>query len=524
MSGHVFITLGDITHLECDAWLLPTDHALAFNPIWATVIEDLDARVRATDTADLEAQRVQATVLDNPAGEPSAVLATVPLDGVRQESDIEHIEGSIRDFTRAALERLGKPRQKRSKALLAVPNFGTGEGGGAHLRGLLAERLLDVCAEVAAEHDVDIAIVLRDERSFARMQALRKCKGGWHKVLTPEEYLDAQKLAELAKDGRLVPFLGAGTSVSAGAPSWSELLDGLAEGLGLDGDERAALSGWSELDRAAYLRQNVIQKEMAQGMSAESAAAAFSEMVAHLVDLRRYGLTPALLASLRAPHAITLNYDTLFERASEDAGMPRVQIPHVDGGAESGPWLLKLHGSVDKPESIVLTRDDYLGYASQREALSAIVKANLLTHHLLFVGFGLTDEHFHRIIYDVRRALPTDALMRDRATALTLTDDRIAAALWNDRVRMRPLPGEGGTVDGRAVEVFLDVLVACATDAHSYLLDDDFANSLSKPEARLRDALLELRASIDELEPGTAGLDHVEALLRDLGDEPQSPR
>lgn len=524
MSGHVFITLGDITHLECDAWLLPTDRVLSFNPIWATVVADLDARVRATDTADLEAQRSQAVVLDNPAGEPSAVLATVPLSGVRQPADIEHIEASVRDFARVALERIDRPRHGRSKPLLAVPNLGAGEGGGAHLRGQLAERLLQVCAEVAAGHDVDVAIVLRDERSFARMQALRKRRAGWHEVLRPDEYDSAVKLAARAQRGQLVPFLGAGTSMSAGAPSWSGLLDALAEKHGLGESEREALGSWSELDRAAYLRQKVMQQGMGRGLTAEEAAAEFSKSVAALVDLPRYGLTPALLASLRAPHAITLNYDTLFERASADAGMTRVQIPHVDGGAESGPWLLKLHGSVDRPESIVLTRDDYLGYASQREALSAIVKANLLTHHLLFVGFGLTDEHFHRIVFDVRRALPAEATMKDRATALTLVDDRIAAALWSDQVRMRALPGENGAVDGRAVEVFLDVLVACATDAHSYLLDDDFFSSLSEEESKLRESLLKLRTSVNELESGTAGLDQVRALLADLGGDPQSAR
>ncbi|MFW0772756.1 SIR2 family NAD-dependent protein deacylase [Paenarthrobacter nitroguajacolicus] len=59
-----------------------------------------------------------------------------------------------------------------------------------------------------------------------------------------------------------------------------------------------------------------------------------------------------------------------------------------------GEWLLKLHGSVSKPDTIVLTRDDYLGFNSSRAALSALVKAHLLTHHLLFVGFGVADDHF----------------------------------------------------------------------------------------------------------------------------------
>src|SRR3954471_15546368 len=34
MAGHVFITLGDITRLNSDAWLLPTDYCLFVEEGW----------------------------------------------------------------------------------------------------------------------------------------------------------------------------------------------------------------------------------------------------------------------------------------------------------------------------------------------------------------------------------------------------------------------------------------------------------------------------------------------------------
>lgn len=514
--GHVFITMGDITHMEVDAWLLPTDRELSLKDEWRTQIPNLDERVAASDTVALRDEKKHAAWLAGDGTEPAIVLATVPLEGVRDESGIEHIATSVRDFVSLASARVGVARHKRAKSLLAVPAFGTRGGGGAKLRGQLAERLLNACTAAAREHDVDIVIVLRDERSFARMQELRKRRQSWQSELSSEEVSDAERLAGLAKAGKLVPFLGAGVSMSGGAPSWHELLDQLAGDAGLDGVQRKALEGWSELDRAAYLRQRSIELHLEHGRTREEAAAAFAEAVVRLVDVPRYGLAPALLASLRTPQAITLNYDTLFERASEDAGLPRVRIPDDEGVESSPAWLLKLHGSVDKPASIVLTRDDYLGYASQREALSAIVKANLLTHHLLFVGFGLSDEHFHRIVHDVRRALPRPESMAERATALTLTADPIAAELWKGQVRMRPL-GSGEKADGRDVELFLDVLVALATDAHSYLLKDDFGSSLSVDEVRLRDALRALQQALGGLPPTTAGHEQATALLRSLG-------
>jgi hypothetical protein len=115
-----------------------------------------------------------------------------------------------------------------------------------------------------------------------------------------------------------------------------------------------------------------------------------------LPALERYGLAPALLTAIDSEQALTLNYDRLFETAPEDAGAPRSVIPGGHEG-EHERWLLKVHGTVDDPASIVLTRDDYLGFDSSRLALSSIVKATLATRHLLFVGFGLADDHFHEI-------------------------------------------------------------------------------------------------------------------------------
>ena len=41
-------------------------------------------------------------------------------------------------------------------------------------------------------------------------------------------------LRELRKDGRLIPFVGAGLSIPFGLPSWSQLLDIIARQLGYD--------------------------------------------------------------------------------------------------------------------------------------------------------------------------------------------------------------------------------------------------------------------------------------------------
>jgi hypothetical protein len=225
----------------------------------------------------------------------------------------------------------------------------------------------------------------------------------------------AKSLSEVAKAGHLVPFMGAGTSVSGGAPSWSGRIEALASDAHLGPEESAALlsSHMHARDQAAYLRGRF------ESVGQHDEATTFNHAVSKHVSLPRYGLAPVLLAGLRTEQAITLNYDCLFELASADIEDERTVIP--DSRVAGKHWLLKLHGSVQDPSTIVLTRDDHLGYNASRDALSAVVRATLITHHLLFVGFGLRDDHFHGIIHDVRRAVPVvSGEAKPLATALTL--------------------------------------------------------------------------------------------------------
>jgi hypothetical protein len=246
----------------------------------------------------------------------------------------------------------------------------------------------------------------------------------------------------------------------------------------------------------------------------------FNEQIAERVNLPKYGLAPALLAGLRTEQAITLNYDLLFETASADIGDARTVIP--DSSVNGEKWLLKLHGSVNSPETIVLTRDDYLGYNASREALSAVVKATLITHHLLFVGFGLKDDHFHEIIHDVRRAMPQSADGSDFfATALTMAENPLHTAVWDGKLRLvsmsKRTDDEGIPTSARTLEIFLDALLAFSTDSHSYLLAEEYEHALSDPEKTLRGDLLEFYRMRTQKERETEPWKVIAQAMWDLG-------
>ncbi|MHA7223093.1 SIR2 family protein [Arthrobacter sp. RHLT1-20] len=517
---HVFVAMADILNLRCDAWLLPTDSSVRIEPHWLNAHPEL--RELAAASASAEFRKGSALAEPIRPWDPNAplpILTAVPDDGAwGPTAVVERLEAFVTTAVAAVSDTDARPYR-----LLALPFFGTAGGGaGSHL-GAALRAILDACSQLAATYRVDLVLVLRDRAAFSLAQKLRRdssSDSSWPS-LGDRLHDKAKSLGQESRSGHLVPFLGAGVSVSAGAPSWSQLLEKLKTGVRLGATEERAFEGLALLDQASVLEQLYSDQVGSRG--------AFGEAVASAVDLPRYGLAPALLATLPSAGAITLNYDRLFETACDDAQRPRTVLPE-NVPAVGNDWLLKLHGSVTQPDSIVLTRDDYLGYNSNRDAPSALVKAHLLTHHLLFVGFGLADAHFHEIIHDVRRALPHEASKNHQmGTVLSLFHEPLQNLVWEGRLDILPMSGSAPAAEsdqasirkavtsaGRELEIFLDMMAAYATDNHSYLLAPAYNRGLTQGEDDLRQQLLVL--SRHERSADTAEVsDVIDAALRKLG-------
>lgn len=520
-TSHVFVTMGDLKNIACDAWLLTTDHSPPVARKWTDALPDLAEAAAPERAAPFYQDKTLAFPLTGwPLDRPLPVLTAVPMHGITKA---RQIEPAITQFIQAAAAASRERRAKAAKSgaaktpsnrpvpLLALPLFGTGGGGAGPIRGEIMTRLLEASLDAATQEGVDVVLVLTNPKDFALAQQVRKRdRGTWHRVLSPVLQKHAVELAERARANQLVPFMGAGVSVSAGAPTWSELIVRLAARVGLRREELTNLQKRNVLDQATILRAIFDQRKLS-----------LNGAIVDEVALERYGLAPALIASLPCKQAITLNYDDLFERASRDAGVPAAVIPD-EPSAQRSRWLLKLHGSVTHPETIVLTREDYLGFNATRSALSALVKANLITHHLLFVGFGLSDDHFHEIVHDVRRAFPElSAENHDVATALTLSRDPLDEYAWKDKLTLLPMSEDAPIAEAaRTLEIFLDMLLAHAVDSHSYLLASGYKEVLTAEETSIRAKLLELGSSLSAEERASSGGRRVLAMLEDLGARP----
>lgn len=95
---------------------------------------------------------------------------------------------------------------------------------------------------------------------------------------------------------------------------------------------------------------------------------------------------------------VTTNFDKLIETAWSDSLPERhpTVISAVDHKVfrlfrNDEPYLIKLHGTIDAPESIVFDKTSYQREAFANQFYRDLIGTLLLTHTFLFVGFSMDD-------------------------------------------------------------------------------------------------------------------------------------
>lgn len=201
-------------------------------------------------------------------------------------------------------------------------------------------------------------------------------------------------LAVLSDAGRyrsLVPFVGAGVSKGCGLPDWAQLVAPMRDAVGAKTD--------------------VDGLDVAQWFSDQESREELERYVRHKLSVPSVpSASHRQLANVAAPVICTTNYDTLIEKAIEDAeGVPPeviIEDAHIGLIDEARrTTVVKLHGCLTLPDTIVLTRDDYEAYAERHRAMTAYLQALLATRTFLFAGFSLTDINFRTIYSAIGRAL-----------------------------------------------------------------------------------------------------------------------
>jgi hypothetical protein len=154
------------------------------------------------------------------------------------------------------------------------------------------------------------------------------------------------------------------------------------------------------------------------------------------------------LAQLDFPVVITTNYDQLFERALTDAGkQPRVAIytPRLEQTIDyrkptvQSPIVFKIHGDISRPETIVITDEDYIDFVlrmSNKEPYDPLprrLKVYLTDWTTLFVGYSLLDYNL-RLLFKTLRWKIDNANLPDMYS-VDLAPDPLIMDVWQSRRR-----------------------------------------------------------------------------------------
>jgi hypothetical protein len=496
--------------IDCDALLIPTGPEFHFSGSWAEYLgstpfstrEPADEWGPGAIVKDLEFRR---------PGGPAVYAGQVAvgyLSGATPRTMIGQAAAAAVAFVREA-SRLRPAHHRASQPVrLAVPLVGTGFSGLGQITGDLVRPVVDGLQAAAAEFGADVILCIVDDRDWSAVQWVRSAKEPEAVWRLPEGLRNqADVIADHVRSNNLVLFMGAGVGRDAGLPDWDGLLEDLAQFAGMSAEETAAIRSLDPRDRARLIERR------ADGVVGR---AGLREFIAKRLRKERFGLSHALLASLGVSNAVTTNFDSLYEQAFDllegPAARPR-RLPY-EPVMSSTSWLLKLHGDVGEND-VVITRSDYLGLARHRSALFGVVQALLLTRHLLFVGYSMSDDDFHALVDEIESALGPGA-SQHLGTALVLQAS-LSAELWNDMVDIVVVDGGTAMPPERALLMLLDRVACLSADRSAHLLDPAYEGLLDDDEHSVASALKGALSLAAALPKGSVARLALETLEQQLG-------
>jgi hypothetical protein len=221
------------------------------------------------------------------------------------------------------------------------------------------------------------------------------------------------ELKNLYSAGRLVPFLGAGISMSVEwtengevkrGPSWRELVDQAARIMGFDEPSLLRVRG-TDLQILEYFRSQYqgnatrLTNWLLQHMNAPDSAIQAAPMLTELSSMDRCSLF------------YTTNFDDFIERAIQLNGRKcKVVATEGDMGDRSGvAEVVKFHGDLNHPDKMVLSESDYEHRLTLSTEMDYRLRSDVLGRALLFIGYSFRDwnvAYLFRLVNEQFKELP----------------------------------------------------------------------------------------------------------------------
>jgi hypothetical protein len=203
-------------------------------------------------------------------------------------------------------------------------------------------------------------------------------------------------------------FAGAGVSMTVGLPSWSTLIEHIAEELKIDlSDFKGADLNYLTLAEYYRLKQGSIgplRSWMDRNWTIPEAALKKSRV-------------HELICRLDFPIVYTTNFDRNLETSFDLQGKDYVKIVNAKDIARVRPGvtqIVKYHGDFDDDGSIVIAETDYLERLSFESPLDIKFRSDALGKTILFIGYSMTDLNIRFLMHRLWKTWAGSGYERDR--------------------------------------------------------------------------------------------------------------
>ena len=213
-------------------------------------------------------------------------------------------------------------------------------------------------------------------------------------IYNEEIYIEDKRIIQEAESkNRLVIFVGAGTSISSGMPSWNKAVQSIKECLGRDFQENDSLKipqyYFNEYGKNNYT--SLMHKIFKYGKNL------FPKEI------------HSKILSFKTKYIITTNYDHLLEQAAFNNN----QVIHVISTDKDLSYgiaerkLIKMHGDFEH-DNFVLKEDDYLNYSIKFRLIETYIKSIIASNVILFIGYSFSDPDLKQIFAWIKDILGND--------------------------------------------------------------------------------------------------------------------